>query len=273
MRSSSSAAIAEPGPPQLTTAAKRRIYRILLEQERRKAQRLFYALYPDEDTPWNGPTLMGGLIEPGQIIHARSKYPKHMEFLASQYRETCFMAANRVGKTFSGGGFALACHLTGLYPDWWAGRRFDHPISAWAAGDTYLTTRDILQITLLGEITYRDGRKCMDGRGVVPGHLLGRNTWHSGVQDLIDTQIVKHVSGGNSFLGLKSYDQGRRSFQGVGRHVILFDEEPPLEVYNEALIRTATVNGIVLLTFTPLLGLSEVVLSFMPADQRPDIGT
>ena len=54
--------------------------------------------------------------------------------------------------------------------------------------------------------------------------------------------------------------------------MIWFDEEPPMDVYNEALIRTATLNGIVMLTFTPLMGLSEVVLSFMPADQRPDLG-
>ena len=109
----------------------------------------------------------------------------------------------------------------------------------------------------------------MDGRGIIPGYLLGRNTWRSGVQDLVDTILVRHVSGGNSSLGLKSYDQSRTSFQGTGRHVIWFDEEPPMDVYNEALIRTATVNGITMLTFTPLKGMSDVVMSFMPADQRP----
>lgn len=238
----------------------------------RQAQRLFHEIFPDQDTAWSGPSLMGGLVKPGQILYSRDKYAKHLEFFRASklFREICFMAANRVGKTFGGGGYAMACHLTGLYPPWWEGRTFSHPISAWAAGDTYETTRDIIQLTLLGEISFRDGRKAMDGRGIIPGHLLGRCSWRSGVQDLVDTQIVRHVSGGNSFLGLKSYDQGRRVFQGTGRHVILFDEEPPMDVYGEALIRTATVDGIVMLTFTPLLGLSEVVLSFMPADQRPE---
>lgn len=178
------------------------------------------------------------------------------------------------GKTFGLGGYEMSCHLTGLYPDFWdeiGGRRFKNPISAWAAGDTYETTRDIIQLTLLGDIGFRDGRKVVDGRGIIPGHLLGRNTWRSGVQDLVDTIVVKHVSGGNSFLGFKSFDQGRKKFQGTGRHVIWFDEEPPMDVYNEALIRTATLGGIIMLTFTPLSGLSEVVLSFMPADMRPDI--
>jgi len=185
------------------------------------------------------------------------------------------MMANRSGKTFSLGGYEISCHLTGLDPDWWdenGGRRFDTPISAWVAGDTYETTRDIIQLTLLGEITFRGGRKVVDGRGVIPGYLLGRNTWRSGgVPDLVDTILVKHVTGRWSFLGFKSFDQGRKKFQGTGRHVIWFDEEPPMDVYNEALIRTATVDGIIMLTFTPLSGLSEVVLSYMPADMRPGI--
>ncbi len=253
----------------------RRALALMKSLQDRQAQRLFHALYPEEDTIWTGPSLMGGLIEPGQVIHSRDKYPKHMEWLGagSEFRERCAMMANRTGKTFSLGGYEMACHLTGIYPPFWdeiGGRRFTTPVSAWAAGDTYETTRDIVQLTLLGEISYKNGRKCMDGRGVIPGEKLGRNTWRSGVQDLVDQVLVRHVSGRNSILGFKSYDQGRKKFQGTGRHVIWFDEEPPMDVYNEALIRTATVHGIIMLTFTPLSGMSEVVLSFMPADQRPD---
>ena len=43
-----------------------------------------------------------------------------------------------------------------------------------------------------------------------------------------------------------------------------------MDVYGECLIRTATTNGIIMLTFTPLSGMSEVVLQFMPAEFRPD---
>lgn len=246
---------------------------LLEERQRRQAQRLFYELYPEHDKPWTGPSIMGGLVQPGQILYSRHKYPRHMEWLAAgaKYRERCASMGNRCGKTFGLGGYEVACHLTGLYPPWWEGRRFDHPISAWAAGDTYETTRDIIQLTLLGEITYSGARKVMDGRGIIPGHLLGDPTWRSGVANLVDTIKIKHSSGGWSTLGLKSYDQGRKAFQGTGRHAIWLDEEPPMDVYNECLIRTATLNGITMLTFTPLSGLSEVVLSFLPQDQRPDV--
>lgn len=270
---SAAAAIDPAALEGLTSSQLKRAVSILREREARQAQRLFFEIYPETDKVWTGPTLMGGLVEPGQILYSRDKYERHLEWLAAgaKYRERCAMMANRVGKTFGLGGYEVAAHLTGIYPDWWEGRRFDHPVSCWAAGDTYETTRDIIQLTLLGEVSFDGGRKKMDGRGIIPGYTLGRNSWRSGVQDLVDTQVVSHISGGNSYLGLKSYDQGRKAFQGTGRHIIWFDEEPPLEVYNEALIRTATVGGIVLLTFTPLQGMSEVVMSFMPADERPDL--
>lgn len=257
----------------LDRETKLRAIALLADRADRHAQRLFFELYPDNDTIWTGPSLMKGVIDTGQTLHARSKYAKHTEWLAAGrlYRERCAMMANRVGKTFGLGGYELAAHLTGRYPSWWEGRRFERPISAWAAGDTYETTRDIIQLTLLGEVSYATGHKGVDGRGIIPGQLVGRCTWRQGVQDLVDSCIVHHASGGNSILGLKSYDQGRKAFQGTARHVIWFDEEPPMEVYGEALIRTATVNGIIMLTFTPLQGMSDVVVSFLPAEQRGDL--
>jgi phage terminase large subunit-like protein len=169
------------------------------------------------------------------------------------------------------GAYSMTCHLTGLYPDWWTGRRFDQPIRAWAAGKTNETTRDIVQASLLGEISFEGPRKIVSGTGMVPGHLLGQPTWKKGVPDLADTIKVRHVSGKWSRLGLKSYEQGRGSFEGTAQHVIWVDEECPLDVYGECLIRTATTNGIIVLTFTPLAGLSETVMQFMPTEDRPGI--
>jgi len=182
------------------------------------------------------------------------------------------MAANRVGKTLGGGGYETALHLTGRYPDWWVGRRFKHAVSWWAAGKTNESTRDVVQACLLGEVVETEGRKSVSGTGLIPGELLNpRISWKQGVADLVDTIRVKHVTGKWSYLAFKSYQQGRGSFEGVAQHGIWFDEEPPLDVYSEALIRTATTQGITMITFTPLEGMSETVLSFMPAEQRPDM--
>src|SRR5438128_9055963 len=75
--------------------------------------------------------------------------------------------------------------------------------------------------------------------------------------------MVRHVSGGLSILGLKTYEQGRQSFEGTATHVIWDDEEPPADVYTEQLYRTVTTKGILLTTFTPLQGMSEVVMGFL----------
>lgn len=235
---------------------------LMAELDRRDRQRTFYRLYPDEDTAQLD----------GNLIHARARYAKHLEFFAAgaEYRERCLMAANRVGKTFGGGGYETACHLTGEYPGWWPGRRFKVPVRWWAAGKTNETTRDIVQATLLGQIAQRDGRKHFDGTGVIPGLTLGAVSWKQGVADMADTVKVRHASGGWSVLGFKSYQQGRGSFEGTTQHGIWLDEEPPLDVYGECLIRTATTNGIVLLTFTPLEGMSEVVIGFLPQEMRPE---
>lgn len=200
----------------------------------------------------------------------RDLYPKHLEHFAAGkiYRERCFMAANRIGKTVAGS-FEVAQHLTGLYKPWWDGRLFRRPNRWWVAGDTNETTRDILQLELLGEVGYRGNRKTVDGSGIIPRESLGEVTWKQGVQNLVDTIEIKHKSGGWSKLGLKSYDQGRRAFQGTAKEGILLDEEPPQDVYGECLVRTATTRGIILITFTPLLGISEVVQSFLPKDYVP----
>jgi phage terminase large subunit-like protein len=107
------------------------------------------------------------------------------------------------------------------------------------------------------------------GTGLVPGEDIGSVTWKRGVSDLIDTVRVRHASGGWSTIGLKSYEQGRGSFEDTAKDLIWFDEEPPGDVYIEALVRTMTTQGHVLLTFTPLEGMSEVVLMFLPGGALP----
>jgi phage terminase large subunit-like protein len=193
----------------------------------------------------------------------RTLYPKHLQFFqqGAEHRERLFMAANRVGKSIAGGTEATY-HLTGIYPDWWKGRRYDHPTDGWAAGDTGQTTRDIIQNELLG---FPGGEM---GTGLIPGDLIVNPRRRSGIPDAIDTVRVKHVSGGESVLGFKSYDQGRRSFQGTGKHFIWLDEECPEDVYGEAVIRTMTTDGVIYVTFTPLNGMTMFIQNFLKDAHR-----
>ena len=165
------------------------------------------------------------------------------------------MAANRVGKS-EAGAYELTCHLTGLYPPWWEGRRFEKPVECWAVGTNSQTTRDIVQAKLLGSVQ-------MPGTGMVPAHLIVSTISSRGLPGALEGAVIRHISGGNSLLGLKTYEQGRPSFEGTSKDVIWCDEEPPADCYTEMLYRTVTTKGIVMVTFTPLQGMSDVVKGFL----------
>ena len=188
----------------------------------------------------------------------RELYTKHLEFfrLGKIHMERAFMAANRVGKTVVGA-YEVTVHLTGEYPAWWEGRRFDRPTDWWAASDTSETTRDIVQLALLGPPGDH-------GTGMIPHRHILSVAPRRGVTDAVDLVRVRHVSGGISTLGFKAFEQGREKFQGTAKHGIWIDEESPADVYDECLVRLMTTNGLMLCTFTPLKGLSEIALRYLP---------
>ena len=188
----------------------------------------------------------------------RELYQKHLEFFraGSIHRERCFLAANRIGKTEGVGAYEMALHLTGQYPPWWDGRRFKFAIHAWAAGKDSKTTREIIQLKLLGPVGDF-------GTGMIPGDSLISTTPKPGVPDGIETIVVRHISGNKSRIMLKSYDQGRESFQGTEQSVIWLDEECSRDIYVECLTRTMTTNGLMILTFTPLLGMTDLCRDFL----------
>ncbi len=245
--------------PEAAEAAVKELWKEKARREREKHEmaeaarrcKKFYNFFPDE----------------GQ--YRRGLYPKHMEFFAAGaiHRERAFIAGNRVGKTECGA-YEMTAHLTGEYPKWWQGRRFEKPLMAWACGDTNTTVRDILQRKLIGPIVRTPGMSISDavgiGTGMIPGKLIKSVRNRPGIPDAIETVYVNHVSGGVSVLTFKSYETGRESFQGTEQDVIWLDEESDLSIYTECLLRTMTNSGICYLTFTPLRGLSDVVLSFIP---------
>lgn len=171
------------------------------------------------------------------------------------HRERLLRAGNQNGKTFPCAR-EWAFHLTGLYPSWWAGRRWDRPIIAWAASETGEATRDNPQRALLG----LPGET---GTGAIPKRLLGGYGLATGIADLYDYIKVRHASGGWSLLRFKYYAQGRQKWQGPPVDAVWFDEEPPEDIYDEGLARTIATGGMAALTFTPLLGMSNVVKRFL----------
>lgn len=176
---------------------------------------------------------------------------------------TSGVVSHNCGKTEGVGAYELTCHMTGNYPTWWTGRRYDRPVTTWAAGDTSKTVRGIIQTKLLGP-------PGQEGTGMLPAHTILHKTAKGGVSGAVDMIWVRHASGGHSTLELKSYDQRREGFQGTVIDMIWLDEEPPYDVYVECLLRTATNNGMILATFTPLMGITPLIVEYLSAKDDPE---
>lgn len=194
-------------------------------------------------------------------------YPKQAEFHArgATHRERLFRAGNQLGKTWSSA-YEIAYHLTGRYPPWWRGRRWARAVVGWAIGQSMQSTRDTMQRLLMG----RPGDW---GTGTIPGATILEAKRAAGIADALDCVFVRHTSGMISRLYFKSYEKGREALQGETLDFAALDEEPPLEIYTEVLTRTNATKGCVWITFTPLLGMSEVVTQFLetPTPDRIDI--
>lgn len=177
------------------------------------------------------------------------------------YRERALFGANQSGKTLCAG-MEIAMHLTGRYPEGWMGKRFSAAVVGWCGGVTGEATRDNPQRILLGRVGEW-------GTGTIPKDALGSITRAAHRSpDAVDTIRVRHVTGGYSSLAFKSYDQGREKWQGETLDLVWFDEEPPEDIYMEGMTRTNVSTGPVMLTFTPLLGMSNVVKRFL-IDKKP----
>ncbi len=197
-------------------------------------------------------------------------YTKQKAFHAAgaQYSERLFMAGNQLGKTIAGGA-EWAMHLTGRYPDWWDGATFDKPVIMWASGVTGESTRDNPQRILVGPPQIEE----QWGTGMIPKDALKDHSRAMGVPGLLDNVIAKWGGGGDvqqgeSVLSFKAYEKGREKWQGPTLDGVWFDEEPPIDIYSEGLTRTN--NGqrgqFTMITFTPLLGMSDVVALFLLED-------
>ena len=193
-------------------------------------------------------------------IDSYDPYPYQQKFhdTSKESNQRLLMAANRIGKSYCGAA-EMSYHLRGMYPEWWKGRRYDQPITAWAGGVSNETTRDIVQAELLGSPDDPDAF----GSGAIPKNYIIKTERKPGVPNAKSVALIRHVSGGNSSLHFKAYEMGQEKWQGRSVDVVWLDEEPSREIYSQAVTRTLDRRGMVYMTFTPEAGMTETVAAFM----------
>ena len=186
---------------------------------------------------------------------SRDAYKHHMPFFMAGKTHwiRLILASNQTGKSLDSS-YELSCHLTGIYPKWWNGKVLTRARNWLIVGETSDLLRRSLILTLLGPLGAY-------GTGMIRKSSLDLDT----IKAVQRTNTspgsfrVKHVSGEFCNVDFGTYEQPRESFQAV-RANILFDEEPPLDIWSECMMRTATlgVDKLMIVNFTPLKG--ETVL-------------
>ena len=185
-------------------------------------------------------------------------FDHQLRFFSTSTARRGILAANRIGKTVSTCA-ETAMHLTGQYPSWWTGRRWTKPVTVMVAGEGWSQVALVLQQELLGSPDIKLTENL--GTGFVPRDAIVLDTMRSDGANCIGVE-VKHASGGKSYLLFANYTQEVRQLQGFKLDIAVFDEQPPDDFFSEIVTRTATTQGMVLCSFTPLKGLNGLVSKF-----------
>ena len=183
----------------------------------------------------------------GEKVHK-----KQISFHESDKRYKVFLGGNRVGKTVAGAVEAV-CHALGH-------SRFRKltPASGWVVSLTNEVQRDVAQKEILAWLPKRD----------IKDFVIRHGRKDDPANSIIDKIILKN----GCTIGFKTCEQGRESFQGTSQGWIWFDEEPPLEIFQECQMRILDTRGDIWFTMTPLKGLTFVYSMFYLNERNdPDI--
>jgi len=132
--------------------------------------------------------------------------------------------------------------MSGQYPKWWSGRKFDKATRGWIVGVTAQLVRDGPQRQLVS-------RQGEFGSGTIPlASFASKPVMVPGGTGSIDTLSVAHltdgVRDGISTATFKSFEQGAAKMQSESVDWIWIDERCPEDVYSELLARTTATDGI-----------------------------
>lgn len=193
-------------------------------------------------------------------------YNKQREFHNSKVRNRLMSGGNQTGKTFSCC-HETAMHATGIYPEWYEGEPIvprldpitgDLTMNIWVIGTDSQTVKDVLQAKLIGTIEkdYKDG--IIHHSLVDPEKMIKSKQGKGALTSL----SVRHSKGFDVKIFFKSYEQGRKILQSATIDLVYLDEEPPLEIAAEIIARTTATKGRLIMGFTPLMGMTEMVSQY-----------
>jgi len=166
-------------------------------------------------------------------------HPVQMHFHQSEAKIRAFFGGNRSGKTTAG---IMECL-------WWA--LGTHPFLE--------TPPPPVRIRICAE----------DFQNYLKGVIMPK------VEEWVPPQTIKkywaedrqYEFKNGSVIELKSYEQPTIKFGGSEQHLILMDEEGPYEVYVENLMRLISTRGKLVMTLTPIKGMTWIIDKIYDSDE------
>lgn len=174
------------------------------------------------------------------------QHAKQQEATASDRAIRVLFWANRVGKTEWGAQetsrYAEAKHPT---------RSVRPGVEIWCCCPSFDAQEETTQKKLLTYIPAKD----IDHVDYLRGKIMKKMRLKNG-----------------TIISFKSYEQGREKFQGTGKRLIWFDEEPPKDIWEECFVRVEAGQQLdVILTMTPVKGMTWVYDDLYLATNNPDL--
>lgn len=210
-------------------------------------------------------------------ICSRDRYAKYIRFFSAGlgHRFRLLYGGNGVGKSHTGA-TEIAYHVTGEYPIWWEGRRPRKLDTVWLFAATGPLFRDSFQKILFGN----PGEEV--GTGLIPlaekNNGIGIISYNAmpGTPGGIGSCLIRHKKGHVVSIIAKTYDMSTDAIKGANVGLIAFDEEPPVDIYAESIMRTrgstSREPGFTMILATLQKGLSEVALKYFPNGLEPENG-
>jgi len=188
-------------------------------------------------------------------------------FHNSHAKERSIVLGSQQGKS-TATGFEMAFAACDYWPAWHTGLHPAPPnivrsakFIGWFCSISSQSVRDGIQAKLLGDISQKDGL----GTGAIPLDLIRGVTMSRGISNFVDTVTVARETGGIGLLQSKTYEQDPKAYQAVPVDAVLIDEDPGYSdlIYNECLARTISTNGRIIVSLTPMLGLTPIRKRFL----------
>ncbi len=168
---------------------------------------------------------------------------KQLQFHKCLLRNRWVFGGNRSGKTECGA-VETVWLARGIHP--FRPNRKD--VNCWVVSLSQNVQREVAQQKVL---YYLD-------KSWIKQVVMAQGKQGSPQHGVIDYLLIENVFGGTSKIAFKSCEQGREKFQGASLDFVWFDEEPPLDIYQECRMRVLDRQGEIFGTMTPLKGLTWV---------------